>query len=230
MKILPEPTSNKLCGRYKRRCCSLIPAESDSLPHAHAQTLKTTISIKIQESRKLKYRVLIDLILHRSLINNSASLSNKFGGFYFSFKFGISGLLHHVVTAIADRIRDNDTSQSKQNFQSSLTTFITFQDLCLRQELLVYMCIHNNDASESSKPSWEKMCTLMLPGQLPGEVVYTTSLSMVCEVFCIQQVKTQKSQAGVQVSRLEDKDVIFSIGSTLEDFICVVYVLDRNII
>ncbi|GJU16231.1 hypothetical protein Tco_1144197 [Tanacetum coccineum] len=26
--------------RYKRRCCSLIPAESDSLPHAHAQGFK----------------------------------------------------------------------------------------------------------------------------------------------------------------------------------------------
>ncbi|GKA91783.1 retrovirus-related pol polyprotein from transposon TNT 1-94 [Tanacetum coccineum] len=41
--------------------------------------------------------------LHRSLINNSASLSNKFGGFYFSFKFGISSLLHQVVMTIADR-------------------------------------------------------------------------------------------------------------------------------
>nr|GEW35012.1 hypothetical protein [Tanacetum cinerariifolium] len=28
-------------SRYKRRSCSLIPAESDSLPHAHAQTTKT---------------------------------------------------------------------------------------------------------------------------------------------------------------------------------------------
>ncbi|GJX07250.1 hypothetical protein Tco_0195182 [Tanacetum coccineum] len=27
--------------RYKRRCCSLIPAKSDSSPHAHAQTTKT---------------------------------------------------------------------------------------------------------------------------------------------------------------------------------------------
>nr|GFA55214.1 hypothetical protein [Tanacetum cinerariifolium] len=27
--------------RYKRWCCSLILAESDSLPHAHAQTTKT---------------------------------------------------------------------------------------------------------------------------------------------------------------------------------------------
>ncbi|GKE63133.1 hypothetical protein Tco_1513500, partial [Tanacetum coccineum] len=31
----------QLCGRYKRQCCSLIPAESNSLPHAHAQTIKT---------------------------------------------------------------------------------------------------------------------------------------------------------------------------------------------
>ncbi|GJV55842.1 hypothetical protein Tco_1456847 [Tanacetum coccineum] len=27
--------------RYKRRCCSLTPAKSDSLPHAYAQTTKT---------------------------------------------------------------------------------------------------------------------------------------------------------------------------------------------
>ncbi|GJV03023.1 hypothetical protein Tco_1336592, partial [Tanacetum coccineum] len=33
------------------------------------------------------------------------------------------------------------------------------QDLCLRQELLEYMDVHDNDASESSQPSWGKMCT-----------------------------------------------------------------------
>nr|GFC96311.1 hypothetical protein [Tanacetum cinerariifolium] len=33
------------------------------------------------------------------------------------------------------------------------------QDLCFRQELLEYMDVHDNDASESSKPSWGKMCT-----------------------------------------------------------------------
>ncbi|GKB16754.1 ribonuclease H-like domain-containing protein [Tanacetum coccineum] len=52
------------------------------------------------------YRVLRGFPLHRSSINNSASLSNKFGECYFTFKFGISGLLHQVITAIADRIRD----------------------------------------------------------------------------------------------------------------------------
>ncbi|GJW07634.1 hypothetical protein Tco_1570057 [Tanacetum coccineum] len=51
------------------------------------------------------YRVLRDIILHRSSINNSASLSNKFGEFYFIVKFGVSGLLHQVVTTLADRIR-----------------------------------------------------------------------------------------------------------------------------
>ncbi|GJT85088.1 hypothetical protein Tco_1066805 [Tanacetum coccineum] len=35
--------------RYKRRCCSPIPAESDSLPHAYAQTTKTYY--KHQDSR-----------------------------------------------------------------------------------------------------------------------------------------------------------------------------------
>ncbi|GKB84632.1 hypothetical protein Tco_0956904 [Tanacetum coccineum] len=103
------------------------------------------------------------------------------------FKFDISGLLHHVIMTIAYRIRDKDTSQSKQNLQSSSMTFIhktliipsvldscfisstvsevkrvmilLFQDLCLRQELLEYMNVHDNDASESSQPSWGKMCT-----------------------------------------------------------------------
>ncbi|GJZ56579.1 hypothetical protein Tco_0611772 [Tanacetum coccineum] len=41
-----------------------------------------------------------------------------------SFKFDISGLLHQVITTIAYRIRDKDTSQSKQNLQSSSMTFI----------------------------------------------------------------------------------------------------------
>ncbi|GKA75396.1 putative ribonuclease H-like domain-containing protein [Tanacetum coccineum] len=79
----------------------------------------------------MEYTVLRDFLLHRSSINNSARLSNEFRGFYFSFKFGISGLLHHVVMTIADRI----------------------------QELLEYMDVHDNDASESSQPSWGKMCT-----------------------------------------------------------------------
>ncbi|GJU74691.1 hypothetical protein Tco_1266096 [Tanacetum coccineum] len=42
--------------RYKRRCCNLIPAESDSLPHAHAQTTKTYY--KHQDSRIKKAQLL----------------------------------------------------------------------------------------------------------------------------------------------------------------------------
>ncbi|GKA94843.1 hypothetical protein Tco_0816881 [Tanacetum coccineum] len=45
-----------------------------------------------------------------------------------------------------------------------------------------------------------------------------------------EQVKTQKIQAKVQVSRPEDKDVIFTIGSALEDFILLYFVLVRNIL
>ncbi|GJU87504.1 hypothetical protein Tco_1295050 [Tanacetum coccineum] len=48
-----------------------------------------------------------------------------------SFKFDISGLLHHVITTIAYRIRDKDTSQSKQIFQV-LPMGHSFKDLeCL---------------------------------------------------------------------------------------------------
>ncbi|GJU81968.1 hypothetical protein Tco_1284333 [Tanacetum coccineum] len=60
--------------------------------------------------------------------------------------------------------------------------------------------------------------------ELGGKLIQLMQTTMVQE-----QVKTQKIQAGVQVSRLEDKDVIFSIGSTLEDFIMLYCVLVRNI-
>ncbi|GJY47689.1 hypothetical protein Tco_0436752 [Tanacetum coccineum] len=47
------PSQNR---RYKRWCCSLIPAESDSLSHAHAQTTKTYY--KHQDSSIKKTQVL----------------------------------------------------------------------------------------------------------------------------------------------------------------------------
>ncbi|GJS10166.1 hypothetical protein Tco_0366962 [Tanacetum coccineum] len=43
------PKLNLPDHRYKRRCCSLIPAESNSLPHAHTQATKTYY--KHQDSR-----------------------------------------------------------------------------------------------------------------------------------------------------------------------------------
>nr|GFA00136.1 reverse transcriptase domain-containing protein [Tanacetum cinerariifolium] len=44
--------------RYKRRCCSLILAESNSLPHAHAQTIKTkTFAISDIQDLPLRYQV-----------------------------------------------------------------------------------------------------------------------------------------------------------------------------
>ncbi|GJZ49574.1 hypothetical protein Tco_0603764 [Tanacetum coccineum] len=57
-----------------------------------------------------------------------------------------------MVTTIADRIR----GCLSKIIQSSSMSFITSQDVFLRQELLEYMCVHVNDASESSKPSWRK--------------------------------------------------------------------------
>nr|GEU35319.1 zinc finger BED domain-containing protein RICESLEEPER 2-like [Tanacetum cinerariifolium] len=46
----------------------------------------------------------------------------------------------------------------------------------------------------------------------------------------LDQVKSQKIQARVHVSRQEDTKVIFSTGSTFEEFILFVSVLNRNIV
>ncbi|GJT23643.1 hypothetical protein Tco_0893580 [Tanacetum coccineum] len=51
--------------------------------------------------------------------------------------------------------------------------FITFQDVCLRQELLEYMCVHVNDASENSKPSWVK--NVYIRGLVDFDVTMSTS-------------------------------------------------------
>ncbi|GJR94003.1 ribonuclease H-like domain-containing protein [Tanacetum coccineum] len=96
-----------------------------------------------------RYRVLRDFLLHRSSINNSASLSNKFKESYFIFKIRVSGLLHQVITAIADRIRD------------SL--------LMNKRHPPVYLTNTSMKASESSKSSWGEygtFDTLMLSSHL----------------------------------------------------------------
>ncbi|GJU51588.1 retrovirus-related pol polyprotein from transposon TNT 1-94 [Tanacetum coccineum] len=53
-EVRPRPMDKSINPRpirplYKRRCCSLIPAESNSLPHAHTQATKTYY--KHQDSR-----------------------------------------------------------------------------------------------------------------------------------------------------------------------------------
>ncbi|GJY83450.1 hypothetical protein Tco_0496826 [Tanacetum coccineum] len=54
--VNPSRANIKQALWYKRRCYSLIPAKSDSLPHAHAQTTKTYY--KHQDSRIKKAQVL----------------------------------------------------------------------------------------------------------------------------------------------------------------------------
>nr|GEZ76867.1 hypothetical protein [Tanacetum cinerariifolium] len=95
----------------------------------------------------VRYRVRKDLILHRSSINNSASLSNKFGGFYFNFKFGILGLLHDVVTTIADRIQDADVDSFKRCGTSN-TFDVRYR---VRKDLILHRSSINNSASLSNK-------------------------------------------------------------------------------
>nr|GEU95276.1 hypothetical protein [Tanacetum cinerariifolium] len=63
------------------------------------------------------YRVLRDLILHHSSINNSVRLSNKFGESYFIFKFGILGLLQqgsHSFSRMNSRFSSTEPREDKE--------------------------------------------------------------------------------------------------------------------
>ncbi|GKE74678.1 hypothetical protein Tco_1536719, partial [Tanacetum coccineum] len=69
---------------YKRRCCILIPAESDSLPHAHAQTTKTCHTH--QDSRIKKAQVLKTKTSANSDIKDPSSETKLQGRFLASFQ------------------------------------------------------------------------------------------------------------------------------------------------
>nr|GEU69556.1 reverse transcriptase domain-containing protein [Tanacetum cinerariifolium] len=79
--------------------------------------------------------------------------------------------------------------------------------------------IKNFTKKESMKKAFKDMLHRL------GEVIQLMHITVVPE-----QVKPLKIQAGVQVSIPEDTKVIFSTGSTLEDFIFVVFILVRNIV
>ncbi|GKG56287.1 hypothetical protein Tco_0577362, partial [Tanacetum coccineum] len=53
--------SNLPDHRYKRRCCNLIPARADSLPHAHAQAAKDS---RIKKAQELKTKTCATLIFN----------------------------------------------------------------------------------------------------------------------------------------------------------------------
>ncbi|GJW81290.1 hypothetical protein Tco_0145265 [Tanacetum coccineum] len=97
-----------------------------------------------------------------------ASLSNKFGEFYFIVKFGISGLLHQVVTALADRIQDK-----ARIFLNALSSH--------KEELRLFQFWNGLDEYSSSQrsqillmnplPTVESACSLLQQEKSQREVV-----------------------------------------------------------
>nr|GEW72901.1 hypothetical protein [Tanacetum cinerariifolium] len=84
--------------RYKRQCCSLILAESVSLPHAHAQTTNTYY--KHQDSRIKKAQVLKTKTSANSDIKDLSS-ETKFQGIFFA-SFQDDAKYEHVGTKTQD--------------------------------------------------------------------------------------------------------------------------------
>ncbi|GJX44913.1 hypothetical protein Tco_0261589 [Tanacetum coccineum] len=92
-------------------------------------------------------------------------------------------------------------------------------------ELLEYMNVHDNDASESSQPSWGKVYIWDL---IDLDVTMSTSRGkFVSPKMFIKTIDRSKLEYKFQDQ--ENSQDIFSFRSALEDFICVVSVPDRNI-
>ncbi|GJR81576.1 RNA-directed DNA polymerase [Tanacetum coccineum] len=159
----------------------------------------------------MEYKVLRDFLLHRSSINNSARLSNKFGGFYFSFKFDISGLLHQVITTIAYRIRGGSLLALK-----CLVWFMKYY-ANVRRTVADFSHAPLNEYSPSpdDKKQWSLGCWFggKLIQKLRQKGVYEESFSrhaawiggkliqFMHTTMVQEQVKTMKIQAGIQVLR-----------------------------
>ncbi|GJY38039.1 hypothetical protein Tco_0424403 [Tanacetum coccineum] len=186
------------------------------------------------------YKELRDFLLHCSSINNSARLSNKFGGFYFSFKFDISGLLHQVITTIAYRIRDKDTSQSKQNLQSSSMTFIhktliipSVLDSCFISstvsEVKRYSAnMRRTDADFSHAPPNEYSPSP--DDKKQWSLVWFDFYKIPLCTLMTKQVKTMKIQAGIQVSRPRELTRQLQLWKRFGRLYLIVFVLVRNIV
>nr|GEV88926.1 hypothetical protein [Tanacetum cinerariifolium] len=85
--------------KYKQRCCSLIPVESDSIPHAHAQPTKTYY--KHQDSRIKKAQVLKTKTYATSDIKDNSSETKLQGRLLESFQDDAK--YEHVGTKTQDR-------------------------------------------------------------------------------------------------------------------------------
>ncbi|GKB19269.1 hypothetical protein Tco_0853192 [Tanacetum coccineum] len=121
--------------RYKRRCCSLIPAESDSLPHAHAQTTKTYY--KHQDSRIKKAQVLKTKTSANSDIKDNSSETKLRGRLLESFQEDAKyehvgqdtrsqGMDIKEMDRNEDKTEQNRAREQKEREKTSPTVFSDF--------------------------------------------------------------------------------------------------------
>ncbi|GKC62549.1 hypothetical protein Tco_1095147, partial [Tanacetum coccineum] len=106
--------------RYKRRCYSLIPAESNSLPHAHAQTIKTYY--KHQDSRIKKAQELKTKISANSNIKDPSSETKLRGRLLESFQEDTK--YEHVGQYIRSQDGKDDQDIQGKRFYKMVTDIV----------------------------------------------------------------------------------------------------------
>nr|GFC56711.1 hypothetical protein [Tanacetum cinerariifolium] len=97
--------------------------------------------------------------------------------------FGISGLLHHVVTTIADRIRERQWyfTVSAKSFKVLFKIVAYDKNFSSIWSYMLMMLPRVRNHHGGKRVLWGSQVNFQ------GKVVYTTLLSMVCEVICIRE-------------------------------------------
>ncbi|GJX29717.1 hypothetical protein Tco_0237796 [Tanacetum coccineum] len=143
-----------------------------------------------------------------------------------------------LLTGIFVLFQDNDTSQSKQNLQSSSMTFIhktlilpsvldscfNFSTVCeVKDDRDVGLWGEADSETSAKKGVYEEILFKDKLHEFGGELIQFMHTTMVPV-----QVKTMKIQAGVQVSRPGELKRHLQLWKRFEDFIYVLYCTDRE--
>nr|GEW91602.1 hypothetical protein [Tanacetum cinerariifolium] len=110
--------------------------------------------------------------LWKTLFNSGSNLNNEENDFMLDTSYGNETIEELTVAVmLMARIQPaNGNAKTVPSYDEKVVSEVYFtcdhnnsrQNTSLRsfrQELLEYMGVHDNDASESSQPSWGKMCT-----------------------------------------------------------------------
>ncbi|GJY96266.1 hypothetical protein Tco_0512627 [Tanacetum coccineum] len=138
--------------------------------------------------------------------------------FFTSPKIQFSKLLHrhsYTSTLIIPSFLDSASFPATVSRRQRVNALFD-SDFVLKTRTSRENGVHDNDASESSQPSW-------------GKIIDADFSHAPLNEYSRKSPNDKKSKLEYKFQDKENSEDIFSFGSALEDFTCVVFVHDRNI-